>query len=238
MTGQAIITFDDKRTPSNTETGPVDQSVSVEVSNVTFAYSRFDDPVFSNLNLKVSAGECVAIVGPSGCGKSTLANLLIGALVPQNGNIMIGGRVVTEDDKNGILSSTSTIMQRDHILTESIRANIDFFRGFGNSEIEKAAKLADIDVFINSLPMRYLTQISDEFVGLSGGQRQRILIARALCGNPKLLIMDEATSYLDHSSERRISENIRSMTITRIIFAHRQETIQTADRIIKLQDLL
>jgi len=141
---------------------------------------------------------------------------------------------VTTNDENDLLRHCATVMQSDHLQSASIKENIDFHRGLPFGEIQAAAKLANIDEFINTLPMRYETLVSDEYVGLSGGQRQRILIARALCNNPDVLIMDEATSYLDTETEINISHRIQELSMTRIIFAHRQETINSADRVLNL----
>ena len=207
---------------------------SVAMENVTFSYSTFDAPVFKDFSLSVADGEEVAIVGASGAGKSTLAKLLLGALHPSGGSIRYGGVPLTVETEQQLLRNVASVMQSDQLLTGSIKENIDLFRGHTDEEIQRAACDAEIAEFIDTLPMRYETPISDEFAGLSGGQRQRILIARALCGSPKILIMDEATSFLDVKTERKISERIGAMKITRIIFAHRLETIENSDRVISL----
>lgn len=211
------------------------EAKAIELRGVSFAYSRFEAPVLDRLTLEIRPGECVAIVGPSGAGKSTLAKLLVGALAPDAGQIRIGGCALGTADGDRQLRDVATVMQSDHLITASIRDNIAFFRPCTDAEIEAVARAARIHDVVMALPMRYETRISDQFEGLSGGQRQRILIARALLGRPAVLIMDEATSSLDTETECAIAEQIRAMPVTRVIFAHREETIRRADRIVALQ---
>lgn len=206
----------------------------IEFRDVWFRYSAFDPWILKGFTEHIREGECVAIVGPSGCGKSTLASLCVGALRVQSGAILIGEQEIRPDTVDGVLGRVGTVMQNDHLITASIYENITMRRTVPLERVREAAAAARIDDFIESLPMKYETPISDDFAGLSGGQRQRILIARALCRLPRVLIMDEATSALDQATERDISEHIRRMNMTRIIFAHRAETIAIADRIIDL----
>lgn len=210
-------------------------ALPVSIERVTFAYGAFEPQVFSELCIEVSAGECVAITGRSGSGKSTLARLLTGGLEPQGGRILVGGFDMRSGGSGeSVYASIASVMQADHLITGTVYENIDFFRGASKSDIREAAETARIDSFVMSLPMRYETPISDLFAGLSGGQRQRILVARALVGRPSLLVMDEATSFLDVALEKEISVAIAGMAMTRIIFAHREETIRHCHRRIEL----
>lgn len=230
----------DTRVPAPTfDPSPLSKlpDASVEVAGVWFRYSSFDDYVLSNLNLSIRSGECVAIVGASGTGKSTLAKLLTSMLRPTRGTIAIGGVNLTKDTESFLLPHIGTVLQNDTLISASIRENIRLYRSLSDSDVERAAQIACIDDFIRSLPMRYETPISDDYGVISGGQRQRILLARAIVSSPKLLVMDEATSALDPETERRIAVNIRSLPMTRIIFAHRLETIRSADRVLELATL-
>ena len=213
---------------------PTNRGMRVTVDSLGFAYGSFEPLVFDGLSLEVEPGECVAIVGPSGAGKSTLAKLLTGALRPSKGRILFDDVPLSATSEDYVFAAVASVMQSDHLITGSIKDNIDFFRGFDLEAVRRAAEAACIDSFIMSMPMRYETPVSDLFGGLSGGQRQRLLIARALVGHPRLLIMDEATSFLDVGLEAEISTTIASLDMTRIIFAHRQETIRRCDRIITL----
>jgi ABC-type bacteriocin/lantibiotic exporter with double-glycine peptidase domain len=225
----------DVATPTHEQSIPIPlEEASLRFENVMFRYSAFDEPVISAFDMTIGDGECVAIVGPSGSGKSTIAKLCTGGLKPTKGAVFIGGIQFNEQNEDALLAHLGTVMQADHLITASIFENISFHRDLSLETVQEAARLACIDEFIMGLPMRYLTSISDEYSAISGGQRQRILLARAIAANPRILVMDEATSALDADTELKIANNIRSMTMTRIIFAHRAETIRIADRVITI----
>lgn len=204
------------------------QQCAIKLVGVNYRYSQTDAPVFENLSLSVEWGESVAIVAPSGAGKSSLAKLLTGAVSPSAGIVSFGlvnGRRAPR---------VSTVMQDDTLISGSIADNISFFRPLSEADVMSAASSAGIHTTIMNLPMKYETGISDAFKGLSGGQRQRILLARALAGEPDILILDEATSALDIETEREICERLARMSITRIVFSHRTESIRQANRVIDL----
>ncbi|HTM70504.1 MAG TPA: ATP-binding cassette domain-containing protein [Luteimonas sp.] len=209
------------------------RDASVRLEGVCFRYSSFEDYVIRDFDLEVADGECVAIVGPSGSGKSTLAKLLT-SLKPTAGVVRYGGERLDAGSEDRLLRNIGAVMQADHLVSDSIRENVRFFRDIPDDAIREACRLACIDEFIASLPMGYDTPISDDYGVLSGGQRQRILLARALASGPRILVLDEATSALDAGTEQRIAGNLRSLTMTRILFAHRQETIRIADRVVDL----
>jgi len=207
---------------------------SVSVRNLTFRYGLFYPEVFAQLNLEIPEGQNLAIVAPSGGGKSTLAKLICGALRPQAGEICIGGINMFGDQAELPLRAIGAVMQDDPLFAGTIRDNIDMFRDLGQPAIEEAAKAAEIHDFIVSLPMRYDTLVNEEILAVSGGQRQRLLLARALCGRAKVLVLDEATSQLDVATEKLILERIRARGVTIIMFAHRPEAIKHADRVLHL----
>jgi ATP-binding cassette subfamily B protein RaxB len=214
----------------------IDQLVpKLELVNVCFRYSDSDPWVLRNVSLVIEPGESVAIAGPSGCGKTTLVKLILGILKPTVGEIRYGGVPIEQLGVRAYRGALAVVMQGDDLLAGSIKDNISF-----NDEkndmvcIEQCARLAQIDVDIKRMPMSYETRIADMGCSLSGGQKQRVLLARALYKRPKVLIMDEATSALDVALERVVNEAIAALNISRIIIAHRPETIASAKRVIAM----
>lgn len=177
-------------------------------------------------------GECVVIRGASGAGKSTIAKLLVGQLTPTAGEVRIDGL-----PPEGALHGVAAVLQSDGLIGGTIRDNLLMYRrGIGDSELMAALEDAALDRFVRELPMRLWTQVGEGIGGLSGGQRQRLLIARALLGRPKLLILDEATSSLEVAVEARILERVRATSATVILIAHRPEVWALADRVYELDD--
>jgi ATP-binding cassette subfamily B protein RaxB len=221
--------------PVGSETPGIITSGKVSIRELSYRYSLFSEWIFSNFSLEVRDGENIAIVAPSGSGKTTLAKLICGALKPCRGQVVVGDVDVHDTGGEMALRAIGTVMQDDALCAGSIRENIEMFRGLSQQDIEAAARVAELHDWVQSLPMRYETDISDSVTTLSGGQRQRILIARAICGSARLLVMDEATSHLDVATEHAILDRVRKLGVTTITFAHRPETIRRADRIIDLQ---
>ncbi len=210
---------------------------SIQMEGVGFRYSRFDTTVLKAINMHIHPGESIAIIGPSGCGKTTLMSLLTGALAPSQGVIRVGGIDIKDIGRQGYQQIIGVVSQEDVLFAGSIAENISFFSERPSWEdIEASAKIADIHNDIMKLPMGYETLVGDMGSALSGGQKQRILLARSLYKKPKILLLDEATSNLDSDCERRVSDAIKALSITKIFIAHRPETISSADRIYKLQD--
>jgi len=216
--------------------GPLEGSTIV-ARNLGFRYSNSDPWVVRHLEMTIKSGECVAITGPSGCGKSTLAKLLLGLLEPTEGTIEIGGvdsKILGLANYRNLFGA---VMQEDQLFAGSIADNISFGEATTDSMMEKirdAASAAIVHDDIMRMPMAYETYVGDMGSILSGGQKQRVMLARALCKKPTVLILDEATSHVDVEVERRININIRAMSVTRIIVAHREETINSADRRVDL----
>jgi len=208
---------------------------NVAFRNVSFRYAEGEPWVLRDCSFEVLAGESVAIVGPSGCGKSTLVRLLLGLLDPNQGAIEVGGMDLHRIGKSSYRAITSSVMQDDHLFTGSIAENISFFDSLATqSDIEEAAKLAGVHDDILAMPMGYHSYVGDMGSALSGGQQQRLFLARALYRRPQILILDEATSQLDVDMEKRVNQAVKELCITRIVIAHRPETIAHADRVIEL----
>jgi ATP-binding cassette subfamily B protein RaxB len=213
-------------------------AASLELRNVSFRYSDSEPWLFQNLNLCIDAGEHVAITGASGCGKTTLLKILLGLLAPTHGTVLYGGIPVTHLGLSNVRRKIGVVMQEDVLLTGSIADNIAFFDLSPHPEqIEACAQLAEIHQDIIRMPMAYHSLIGELGTGLSGGQKQRILLARALYAQPSVLALDEATSHLDMHNEHAVSKTLSQLKLTRIVIAHRPETIARADRQINFTEL-
>jgi ABC-type multidrug transport system fused ATPase/permease subunit len=206
---------------------------------VAFTYPETDKRVIHDLSLTIRPGENVALVGASGAGKSTLANLLLGLYAPTTGQILIDGVPQREWDMRWIRRQMAVVMQESILLSGTIEENIRFAHATAtDAEVRAAARLANAEEFILTMPQGYATPVGERGVTLSGGQRQRLAIARAVLRNPPVLILDEATSALDYESERLIQQALERLAQGRtvITIAHRLSTIKNADRIIVLRD--
>jgi ATP-binding cassette, subfamily B, bacterial CvaB/MchF/RaxB len=232
-----------------TEPEPADPLVSLRASESTqlrqpvslhhlhFRYSDSEPEVISDLSFVIEPGESVAIVGPSGCGKTTLLKIMLGIHPPTGGEIRIGGLLLAQLGQRRWRNMIGTVMQDDQLFAGSIIDNIAFFDAAPDLEwVEECAQKAAIHDEILDMPMAYQTLISDMGASISGGQKQRILLARALYKRPQILFLDEATSALDVDRERQVNQAIRELQLTRIIVAHRPETIASASRVIVLKD--
>lgn len=211
----------------------------IRFDKVYFRYAEGEPWIIRNCSFEVGCGESVAVTGPSGCGKSTLVRLLLGLLDPQSGAISVGGVNLKHLGKTAYRKMVGSVMQDDHLFAGSIADNISFFDDMSTPEkIEKVARMAGIHDDIIAMPMGYHTLVGDMGSSLSGGQKQRLFLARALYVEPKILVLDEATSHLDGERERSINDLLSSLSITRIIIAHRKETIESAERRIDLTQLM
>ncbi|MAJ09222.1 MAG: hypothetical protein CMK04_10245 [Ponticaulis sp.] len=208
----------------------------IEVRKLMFRYAPHEKEVLRNINLKIEPGEFVAICGPSGSGKSTLMRLLVGLYQPSYGEVLFDGYPVSSWGLSNLRRQIGVVMQDDTLLAGSIEENISLFDDRPDHDtIRWAAKLAQIDEDIQNMPMGYKSLVGDMGSSLSGGQQQRVMIARALYRRPKLLVMDESTSALDITREQNLNQALKELTMTRIVAAHRPETLRAADRVVVLE---
>jgi len=189
------------------------------------------------VSFEVQAGQKIAVVGPSGAGKSTIAALLLRFYDPTQGGIRIGGNLADSYDLTVLRNSLALVPQEILLFGGSIKENISYGKpGATEEEIKLAAKKANALEFINGFPEGFDTLVGERGIQLSGGQRQRVAIARAILKDPKILILDEATSSLDAESERIVQEALETLMEgrTSVIIAHRLSTIRKADKIVVL----
>ncbi len=208
----------------------------IEVSGLSFAYGDGSVPVLINVDLRIRAGEHVAIVGGSGSGKSTFLRLLLGFEKPQRGSIVYDGQDLSHLDLTRVRGQIGVVLQSSQLFADSILGNI---RGAGTASLAdclEAAEQAGLSPDLEQFAMGIHTPITEGASALSGGQRQRILIARALAAKPRLLFFDEATSALDNVTQAIVARTLDQLKITRITIAHRLSTVRNADTICVLED--
>ena len=215
---------------------------AIEIDEVTFSYDD-DDPALApavrDVSLSIQPGQVVALVGQSGAGKTTLCNLVARFYEPSLGTIRLDGRDVREIDLESYRQLLGVVEQDVFLFDGTVAENIAYGRRDATlEEVREAARLAYAEDFIEKLPRGFGSIIGERGVKLSGGQRQRIAIARAILADPKLLILDEATSNLDSESERAIQRGLETLLADRtsLIIAHRLSTIQDADLIVVMRD--
>ncbi len=209
----------------------------IHVRNVDFAYG--EEPILSNINFTIEPGKVTAIVGPSGGGKTTTFALLERYYQPTNGSITLGDTPINTFSLHSWRNQIGYVAQESALLSGTIRENICYgiARDVSDDELERVAKMAYADQFINELPDKFNTEVGERGIKLSGGQRQRISIARALLRNPQILMLDEATSSLDSNSEIYVQKALYNLMHgrTTLVIAHRLSTVVDADQILFIE---
>jgi ATP-binding cassette subfamily B protein len=211
---------------------------AVTFENVTFSYNP-EEPVLDGLSLLIEAGETVALVGETGAGKTTLASLVCRFYEPTGGRVLIDGRDYREMPLAWLRRNLAIVQQTPHLFSGPVRENIRYGRlDATDAEVAAAARVANAHTFIERLPDGYEFTVGQGGEGLSSGQRQLISLARAVLADPRLLILDEATSAVDTESERLIQQALERVLAgrTSIVIAHRLSTIRRADRIVLIRD--
>jgi len=222
--------------PSPVEIDLSRRRASIELRGVYYRYSNTEPWVLENINLTVEAGQCLALTGASGCGKTTLVKVMLGLLSPTQGEVLFDGTPIHHLGLSNYRALIGTVMQEDRLFSGSLADNICFFDPEPDMErIEECARLAAVEAEIQTMPMGYHTLVGDVGIGISGGQKQRVLLARALYRQPRILVLDEATSHLDLRNEQSVNRAVSAMQLTRVMVAHRPDTIAMADRVVVME---
>ena len=209
---------------------------ALQVNNVWFRYGKNEAYVLTGQTFSIEPGEQVAITGPSGCGKSTLFKLMIGLDQPQKGSIDVDGQALARMDITAYRRQIGTVMQDDRLFAGSLLDNVTFFDPKPDlKHAEQCCEIVGIAHEISRMHMGFHTRVGDMGDALSGGQRQRLLLARALYHKPRILFLDEATSHLDADLECLAVSSLAKLKMTRVVIAHRAESIRQADRVISLE---
>jgi ATP-binding cassette, subfamily B, bacterial CvaB/MchF/RaxB len=231
-----IALSDEDRSFSSDTDALTDLIGKIELRDIHYRYSASDPYVLRGVNLTVDAGEHLAITGPSGGGKSTLLKIMLGLVEPEGGEVLIDGVPLHRFGYKSFHRQIAAVLQEDSLFAGSIADNIALFdESIDMAQVRAAAVAASIDADILLMPMQYETLIGDMGSTLSGGQKQRVLLARALYRRPKILFMDEGTAHLDAQHEAAVNAAISAMGITRIVIAHREETISAANRVVEMR---
>jgi ATP-binding cassette subfamily C protein len=221
------------------EVNQIELESGIEFRDVFFKYEKEDSNfVINGITLFIRARETTVILGPSGGGKSTFADLLIGLLTPDRGQILIDGKQLEGDVLHSWRKSVGYVPQESLLFHETLQENMHWAAPESSEEdIWLALRLAAAEEFVRALPDRLNTIVGDRGVRLSGGQRQRIALARALLRKPTLLLLDEATSNLDAENEQRIIRALQELrgTMTVVFISHRQSAVECADRVVVIE---
>lgn len=210
---------------------------ALSLEQLRYRYADQSPWVLDGITLNIAPGEVLAITGRSGCGKTTLVNLLLGTYAPTEGRVLVDGVPLAQVGVDRWRQGVATVMQDDTLFAGSIADNIGFFDPQPDlAWMVECARMAALHDDIERMPMAYQTLVGDMGTVLSGGQKQRLLLARALYKRPQVLILDEATSHLDIESEAQVNAAIAALPVTRIVVAHRPETIRSVQRVVDLRD--
>jgi len=218
---------------TNSTASPIEHLTGdIHLDRVSFRYDAGGPLILDNVSIRIHPGEFVAIAGESGSGKSTLFKLMLGINDPISGTIYYDGCDLQQINKRQLYRKIGTIPQNVQLFPDDIWDNITADNIHADSgQVWNAARLAKVDQDIYPMPMRMMTHVGAGGSVVSGGEAQRIMIARALLKNSRILILDEATNWLDNKNQAAIMENIANLNVTRIVIAHRLSTLRQADRI-------
>lgn len=215
---------------------PIKFRGGVALKGVTYRYGIHDPFVLRGIDLDIAPGEHVAITGTSGGGKTTLTKILLGLIEPTDGQVLVDGIPLARYGRRSFREHVGAVLQDDLLFAGTIAENVAGFDVVDTERMWEALQAAAIAEDVAAMPMKHLTLVGDMGSSLSGGQRQRVLLARALYRRPRLLVMDEGTAHLDAEHERAVNAAISAMGITRVVIAHRRETIEAADRVVIVSD--
>lgn len=229
---------EDEETATEGQIEILPETADIVFENVYFQYNKLSDMVLKDINLTIPKGKITAIVGTSGSGKTTLVKLILGFYEASQGNIRVGGLLLKNFKKRMWRQKCGAVMQDGYIFSDTIANNIaESDEKVDKNKLLQSVQIANVQEFIETMPLGYNTKIGREGNGISQGQRQRLLIARAVYKNPDYLFFDEATNSLDTQNERKITENLEQFFDGRtvIVVAHRLSTVRNADQIVVLE---
>jgi ABC-type transport system involved in Fe-S cluster assembly fused permease/ATPase subunit len=210
----------------------------IEFDHVSFSYGP-DRPILKDVSFKIPAGQTLAIVGPSGSGKSTIARLIFRFYDVTSGHVRVGGVDIRDVQQKSLRGALGIVPQDTVLFNDTIGYNVNYGRPSASfDEVRNAARLSQIDQFVETLPKKYDTPVGERGLKLSGGEKQRVAIARTILKDPPILLFDEATSALDSHTEKEIQASLRTVSHNRttLIIAHRLSTIIDADQILVLKN--
>ncbi|OAT83294.1 multidrug ABC transporter ATP-binding protein [Bacillus sp. MKU004] len=211
----------------------------VEFNHVTLNYTEHDEAALEDISFKAASGKVIGLIGGTGSGKTSITQLMTRFYEPTNGEILIDGKALDDYSLKSLRNNIGVVLQESFLFSSTIKANISYGRPEASMEdIIEAAKMAQAHDFITELPDGYDTRLGERGLGLSGGQKQRIAIARALCTDPSILILDDATSAVDMETEFRIQKALKNVMSDRTTFiiAHRISSLKHADEILVLEN--
>ncbi len=211
---------------------PTPRSGSMELRRISFRYSPQSPLVLDQVNIRIKPAQFVALVGPSGSGKSTLVRLLLGFEKPTDGQILYDEDPLNDLNILSLRRQIGTVLQNDHLVSGNVFENIAAVRSLTLDQAWEAARIAGLEEDLLRWPMGLHSFVTHGGAAFSGGERQRLMIARAVAGQPRILILDEATSALDNRVQAQVMRNLEALKITRIVVAHRLSTIRSADLIL------
>ena len=210
-------------------------AAGLRCEGVSFRYGAQEPWVLRDISLDVPPGQCLAVVGPSGCGKTSLLKIMMGLLDPMEGQVLLDGHEIGSLGRDGYRARIAGVLQDDRLFAGTIAENVCGFDEHPDAAwMEECAARAAILDDVMRMPMRFETLVGDMGSALSGGQKQRVVLARALYRRPAILFLDKATSHLDEPTEALVAAALRELPVTRVVVAHRMETIRHADDVVTL----